>query len=624
MNDQTPSPTRYWIFAAGGIAAVAGAVAAFLWLNKPVARDHVEAPEPPKPLPSTTLALPQVRFTDVTESAGITFVHTNGSTGKKLLPETLGSGCAFFDYDNDGDQDLLLVNARPWPGDEASGAMPTMAFYQNDGAGRFTDVTESVGLAVSFFGMGAAAADYDNDGFTDVFITGVGGNHLFRNNNGQRFVDVADDAAVAGPKDWPADDDFLAHANPITWSTSAAWLDYDRDGFLDLFVCNYVRWSPKIDTDVGYQLTGIGRAFGPPTNFEGANCLLYHNGGNGSFEDVSADAGIQVFSTTATQVPVGKSLGVIAADLDDDGWTDLVVANDTVQNFFFHNSGDGTFDEKAQEVGIGDSSSGSPTGAMGIDGAAVRGDGMIMVPIGNFSNEMTSLYVRQPGSILTMYDEAPSAGVGAPTRQSLTFGTVFLDFDLDGRLDLMTANGHLEEEINQHQPGQHYEQPPQLFWNAGAEHVPEFVLLTEDEVGPDLLRPMVGRGLAYADIDGDGDLDVLITANGGRPRLLRNEAISEGSTNGPHWLRLVLEGTGASRTPIGVKVEVVAGDGALHQHRELLGGRSYLSQSELVLTFGLGSHTAVDEVRITWPGQEQPQVVTGLEIDRAHHIKQPE
>jgi hypothetical protein len=623
-NDSSPLKRSYRLIAIGVCLVLLG-LSVVIWnvLNREP-EEQIAQPVAPPSLPKPTVALPRVIFTDITRESGIDFIHNNGAeSGNKFLPETMGAGCVFFDYDNDQDQDLLLVNSRAWPSiGTPENSDPTLAFYQNDGSGVFTEITEELGLALHCYGMGGTAADYDNDGFVDLFITGVGGNFLLKNIDGERFDNVTLDAGVGGPGDWPSDPDlFNEHTDPITWSSSAAWLDYDQDGHLDLFVCNYVRWSPIIDLELDYRLTGIGRAFGPPTNYSGSHCFLYRNSGNGHFEDVSKSAGIQVFSQTATQVPVAKSLGVVASDIDEDGWIDLVVANDTVENFFFHNQ-EGHFVEKGTRVGLATDTDGNSTGAMGIDSGQPRNDGMVMIPVGNFSNEMTSLYVRQRGTALTLYDEARSAGIGAPTRQSLTFGTLFLDIDLDGRLDLISANGHLEEEINQHQPGQHYQQPPQLFWNIGPDNPTEFVALTEKELGPDFVKPMIGRGLAYADIDNDGDLDVLITENGGSPRLLRNDLITPDSEQPPFWIRLVLEGTQGNRTAIGARVELIAEGGTFGQRREICGGRSYLSQPEMVITFGLGSRSRIDEIRIQWSGSSTVQVVSGLKVNQTHHIRQ--
>jgi hypothetical protein len=505
---------------------------------------------------------------------------------------------AFLDYDNDADQDLLLINSDLWPGHiEAGVARPTMKLYQNDGAGQFTDVTEAAGLAVSLYGMGIAVGDYDNDGDTDVFVTAYGLNRLFRNEGGQ-FQDATEEAGIGGEAD--------------AWSTSAGFMDIDNDGDLDLFVANYVRWSGQIDLNINYQLTGIGRAYGPPTAYEGSYSYLYRNDGNGRFSDISAASGIQI-DNPATAKPMGKALAVVPVDIDRDGWMDLLVANDTVQNFLFRNQGDGTFEERGSLLGVAFDRDGKATGAMGADVAYFRNDPDLGFAIGNFANEMTSLYVTQ-GSEPLLTDEAIVEGIGPESRRALTFGLFFFDYDLDGRLDLLQANGHLEGEINRVQSSQHYRQPPQLFWNCGNNCRSSFLAQPAGGNG-DFGTALVGRGASYADIDGDGDLDVVITQNGGPPLLLRND-----QATGHHWLRVKLAGTAANRDAIGAWVEVRAGD--TMQRRQVMPSRSYLSQVEPVLTFGLGKADKVDSVEVFWPDGSR-QLLNEVSIDFTLEITQP-
>jgi hypothetical protein len=545
-----------------------------------------------------TAEIPVARFTDITTAAGIGFVHNNGAYGDKLLPETMGGGVAFFDFDNDGDQDLLFVNSTYWPWHIPEGKRPTtMALYRNDGKGHFENVTAGSGLDVSLYGMGIAVGDYDNDGLSDVFITAVGGNRLFHNEGNGQFKDVTAMTGVAGPS--------------AEWSTGAAFIDFDNDGKLDLFVCNYVRWSREIDLKVGYTLTGLKRAYGPPFDFEGTFPFLYHNEGNGHFKDVSQAAGVQI-RNPATGLPMAKSLAVAPVDLNNDGWIDLVVANDTVQNFVLSNQWNGTFKEIGARSGIAFDEFGKTRGAMGIDSARFRNDNALAIAIGNFANEMNALYVSQRDSVL-FADEAITEGLGPASRSLLKFGLFFFDYDLDGRLDVLTANGHLEEEINQVHKGQQYRQPAQLFWNRGSGKAPAFISVPPEKCGEDLFKPIVGRGSAFADIDGDGDLDVVMTQINGPPLLLRNDQHLN-----HHWLRLRLIGTKANRDAIGAWIKVRSGGQTLS--RQVMPTRSYLAQSELPVTIGLGK-ASIDSVEILWPGGVT-QKIEKPQIDRLTIVQQ--
>jgi hypothetical protein len=587
-----------------------------------------EPPDTPPPLARETavgVVIPSVRFTDITARAGIRFQHTNGSFGKKLLPETMGGGVAFIDFDRDGRQDLLLINSCNWPGHEGM-TRPTLKLYRNKGDGTFEDVTEAVGLAVTMYGMGVTVGDYDNDGWPDIFISGVGGNRLFHNVGGKRFEDVTQTAGVAGPGPWPtaSDGDFLTVARPIGFPSSAAFLDYDGDGRLDLFVCYYVSWSPAFDLAQPFPLKGGKgqRGYGPPNAFEGTQCILYHNLGNGRFEDVSAKAGIQVFEPEgigpdARPRPVCKGLGVIVCDVDQDGWPDIIVANDTVRNLFFHNRGDGTFEEIGQFAGVA-YAEGRARGAMGIDYGEYR-PGRYALILANFADEPDTFLRRDDTDRLSFRDVALAEGLFGPSRKLLKFGAFFFDYDLDGRLDLLTCNGHLEPEISTVQRGQSYEQPAQLFWNCGGKST--YVEVTEKEAGPDLFQKLVGRGCAYADIDGDGYPDLVLVGNGGPARLLHNDGPKVGPRN--HWIRLQLEGDGvrSNRSAIGAQITLEAGEWV--QHRQVTSGRGYLSQSELPVTFGLGQTSKVDRITIRWPGAHGgTQELTGLAIDQTHVIQQ--
>ena len=585
---------RISLVVAGAIAA--GAVAVF-WLT--TRERAVDAPAEHQPAgPSLPIAhvsaMPTLAFTDITSEAGIEFVHEAGAYGERLLPETMGGGVAFFDYDNDGDQDLLLVNSTTWPWRPPPATPATSKLYRNRGDGSFEDVSEATGMALVLYGMGVATGDFDGDGFVDVFVTAVGENRLFRNSSGEGFVDVTAEAGVAG--------------SPDTWSTSAAFIDIDDDGDLDLFVCNYVAWSPEIDREVDYRLTGIGRAYGPPTDFPGTDSYLYRNDG-GTFVDISEEAGVRV-SNPSTGQPVGKALAVLPVDVDGDRRPDLVVANDTVRNFLFLNEGEGRFREAGVDMGLAFDAGGASTGAMGVDAARFDNDDKLAVVIGNFANEMSSFYVARPGEGL-FSDDAIVSGVGAPSRRALTFGVFFFDADLDGRLDMLAANGHVEPEIRRVQASQSYAQPTQLFWNCGKDCPRRYELL--DRVG-DLDAPIVGRGAAYADIDNDGDLDIAITQVGGRAVLLRND-----QALGNNWIRVNLASESANRHAVGAVVTATVAD--RRQVRVVNPARSYLSQVELPVTFGLGDAPRLDELTVHWPSGRQ-ETWTDLPSARTYAVRE--
>jgi hypothetical protein len=618
------------VFAAAVCAVAAWKLIPWVTEKPPAPRVEVEEVKTREAVP-----VPPLPFKDITDKAGIKFRHVNGAFGKKLLPETMGSGVAFVDLDGDGFPDLLFVNSCWWPGHEpTSQPVPTLALYRNKGDGTFEDVTAAAGLAVCMYGMGVTVGDFDNDGRPDLFITGVGGNRLFRNVTGDggakglRFQDVTAGAGVGGPGGWPApgSGEFLERATPLCWSTSAAWLDYDGDGLLDLFVCNYVTWSPSADIRQNFTLKGDARAYGPPKAFEGAQCFLYRNLGNGKFEDVSKGVGIQVFEKEGIDADArlrngAKSLGVIVCDVDEDGWPDVIVANDTVRNFFFHNvpgpDGSRRFEEKGQLSGVA-YAEGNARGAMGIDWIDDYRPGLRGVLIGNFANEPDTFLCVDDAKQLQFSDMALAEGLAGPSRGLLKFGVIAFDCDLDGRQDLLTCNGHLEPEISQVQASQRYEQPVQLFWNTGRS--PRgFEPVTEKEAGPDLFKPLVGRGCAFGSIFNDGRLDVVLTGNSGPARLLKNEVPAKN-----HWLRLKLEGDGkrSNRSAIGARVKVEAN--GLVQRRELVSARGYLSQSELVLTFGLGEATKIDRITVKWPGVAAgpDSVLTDVAVDQALTIKQ--
>jgi len=523
--------------------------------------------------------VPGFRFVDVTESAGIQFQHNSGAYGGKLLPETLGSGCAFLDYDADGWQDILLINGMDWPGHKRQHS--TLRLYKNNRNGTFTDMTKAAGLDVEMYGMGVAVGDYNNDGFPDIFITCVGQNRLFRNTGKGTFVDVTRVSGLGARQ---------------AFSTSALWFDYDRDGLLDLFICNYVRWSPE--HDVFCSLDGKHKSYCTPEAYRGNTCWLFHNRGDGTFEDVTATSGI--FDSSS------KSLGVAMLDYDQDGWPDLLVANDTQPNKLYKNLRNGRFKDVAVEAGLAFSTEGKARAGMGVDVADFENSGNPGIAITNFDNEMIGLYrAVRPG---TYDDISIAAGVGLPSKNTLGFGCAFLDVDLDGALVLLIANGHIEETVRNIHGNVGYAQAPQLFLNEGGGKFRDVAA----DVDAGFSQPKVGRGLAYGDFDRDGNLDILLTTNNGPAYLYRNENVV-----GNHSIRFHLVGTKSNRDAIGALVRM-SGNGQT-QSRVVKGGSSYLSQSELPVTFGLGKHAAIERVQIEWPSGAKEEF-KNLDAGRSYQI----
>ncbi len=513
-----------------------------------------------------SIEAPPLRFTDITAASGIDFVHENGAVGDKWMPETMGSGCALFDYDEDGDLDVLLVNGQRWDG---TGAARTR-LYANEGDARFVDVTEKVGLDVDVYGMGATVADYDSDGDLDIYITALGPNVLLRNQDG-RFVDVAREAGVAG-KRW-SDDQGRANDE---WSTSAAWVDVDGDGWLDLLVTNYVRWSKE--TDIYTSLDGKSKSYATPQQYPGSSPRLYRNRGDGSFAEITEEAGLLL--------PDGKSMGVAMTDFEGDGLVDIVITNDTQPNFLLHNEGGGLFAERGLMAGIGYDDTGRARAGMGVDIASVDNDGVQSIAIGNFSREALSLY-RQAGEVFV--DAAGKAKLVQSTLRPLTFGLRFFDADLDGYQDLILANGHIEPEINSVQKEISYRQVSQLFWNGRSGRMVDI----SGASGPFFSEELVARGLSVGDVDGDGDLDVLLTTNGGGAHLLRNDGPVGGA------IAIDLRSEGGNRRAVGAVVQLTSGGRT--QAQMVRTGSSYLSHSPLELTFGLGDAAVAERVEIRWP-----------------------
>lgn len=517
-----------------------------------------------------------VKFTDVTDAAGIEFQHFTGATGKRYMPETMGSGCAFLDYDADGNLDILFAN-----GTNLTLADPTQTprLYRNIGNGKFVDTTKAAALDVPMYSMGITVADYDNDADPDIYFTNVGENRLFRNNGDQTFTDVTEFAEVGDP----------------SWSTSAAFFDADNDGWVDIFVCNYVEWTPETDIPCVVNIAGEippPRTYCTPTVYTGQSCRFYRNRGDGTFTDQTSQAGLYN--------PIGKSLGVTLLDYNRDGWIDLAVANDTEPNFLYRNNTDGTFTDEALVIGIAFSETGKARGSMGIDAADVYNNGGTAIAIGNFSNEKTAFFYAKPEDAY-FTDRADNVQIGTTSHRLLTFGLLFFDCDLDGTIDLFSVNGHIEPEVSRYQQHTPYAQMPSLFQNRGNGTFQDIA----KHAG--LTRTGVGRGCAYGDYDNDGDLDLLVSNNGviedySKPWLLRND-----STPSSNYLRVRTVGTQSNRDGIGAKVRVTSGGRV--QEQIVRTGSSYCSQSEMVLTFGLGKNETVTNLEIQWNSGEIDQYV---------------
>jgi len=508
-------------------------------------------------------------FRDVTAAAGIKFVHNNGAYGKKYLPETLGPGVAFIDYDNDGWPDIFLVNGTDWPGH--AGKRSTPKLYHNNHDGTFTDVTHKAGLDVEMFGLGATVGDYDNDEYDDLFVTAYGQSHLFHNNGNGTFTDVTQKAGLGGVKEF---------------STSAAWVDYDKDGRLDLVVANYVTWSPE--ADLYCTMDGKSKSYCTPESYKGASIRLWHNNGDGTFSDVTKQAGLYE--------PTSKTLGIAILDFDNDAWPDILISNDTQPNKLYRNNGNGTFTEKAVVAGVAFSEDGVARAGMGVDTADYDRSGNTSLMITNFSNQMISLYHNEGRGLFV--DEAPRSEVGRASLLTLGFGCFFFDYDLDGWPDILVVNGHIDPDIQKVQANVKYAEPPHLFRNLGKG---KFAEVTKT-AGAAFATARVGRSVAYADVYNNGRLDILMSTNGGPVSLFKNEAM--GTAN--HSLRVKLIGTKSNRDGIGAVVRVTTAEGT--QTQMLRSGSSYLSASELVLTFGVGQQNKVDSVEIRWPSWQVDKV----------------
>ena len=520
-----------------------------------------------------------VTFKNVTAEAGIRWKHNAGKAGKKWLPETMGPGAAFLDLNNDYYPDIVLVNSRSW----TKGASKSLsALYLNNKNGTFRDATAGSGLDVELYGLGISAGDFDNDGLPDLYITALEGDRLLRNEGNGKFRDITAAAGIANKG----------------FGTSSAWFDYDRDGKLDLFVGNYVQWSAE--KDLFCSLDGAAKSYCTPESYKGISPVLYRNLGNGKFEDVTKAAGLYE--------PSSKSLGVTVFDADNDGWPDLFVANDTQPNKLFRNLGNGRFEDIGLSAGVAFDEGGVARGAMGVDAADYDRSGRAHLVVGNFSNQMLSLFHNEGKGLFV--DDAATSAIGRASLLTLTFGAFFFDYDLDGFLDIFAANGHIDEEIERVQPKVTFEQAPQLYRNLGGKRFEE----VSAKVGPDFQKRLVARGAAYADYDLDGDLDILIANNNGQPALLRNDGGNHNS-----FVRVRTYGAKDNRLGIGAVLKLTSASGT--QTKRVRSGSRYCSQSDLAITFGLGADQKATQLEIIWPNGEK-QVIPNPPIKKTITIVQ--
>ena len=505
---------------------------------------------------------PPVRLVDVARKAGIRFRHENAFSKQKYLIEAMGAGCGWIDYDQDGLMDFYLVNGRK------EGVASRGALYRNNGDGTFTDVTEHAGVgAEGLFGMGVAVGDYDNDGFPDLLVLGYGRCILYHNNGDGTFTDVTEHAGVA---------------NTGLWASSAAWFDYNNDGLLDLAIANYIDWTPPTNYYCGNRGEGL-RSYCHPNDYHGQPPTLCRNNGDGTFTDVTRASGLGAKPS--------NGLGIVTFDYDDDGWQDIFIANDARPNSLFHNNRDGTFTEVGYEAGVAVSEDGVTESGMGTDAADLMGDGRMDVIVMHLDQQMARIYRNLGGGAFE--DATFTSKVAYNTFHSSEFGARIFDYDNDGRRDIFMAGGHVLDNIERYHPGVHFAEPNLMFRNLGGG---SFVDVSH-ELGPDFVAPAVGRGAAVGDFDNDGDLDILITNNGGSPQLLRNDG---GNAN--HWLEILLIGTRSNRDGVGAHVRLTAGDLTLYEQRK--GGMSYQSAQDPRLHFGLGAKTRIDLLEIRWPSGE--------------------
>jgi enediyne biosynthesis protein E4 len=510
--------------------------------------------------------------------SGIRWTHENAMSPDRYLPETMGPGVAFVDYDNDGWMDLFMVNSGA--ADFYAPSKPLKnALYKNNRDGTFTDVTDKAGVAGGqSFGMGCAIADYDNDGYPDIFVTAYGRCTLYRNNGNGTFTDVTVKAGLAAPG----------------WTTSAVWVDYDNDGKLDLFLCSFVEFSLKNNVFCGDNKLGK-RFYCIPRVFKPTSSLLYHNNGDGTFSEVSAGTDIQRVR--------GKALGVVATDINGDGLMDLFVANDTVQNFLFANRGKGKWDEIALAAEVGFSANGQPRSGMGVDAADINGDGKQDLFVANVDQEMFSLYRNDGNEFFS--DVAAANGVAQSTRLLSGWGLKFFDYDNDGLVDLFLANGHPDDMIENYSQQVRYKEPFVLFHHDGTRLVD-----VSAKAGPVFQKTFPARGLAVGDYNNDGRIDVLIGNNGAAPVLLKNNA-----GEGHHWIGVLLQGTACNRDAVGATLTWSA-NGTIRRRLKSSGG-SYLSSHDMREVLGIGAASTVEWIEIKWPlPSGRVERLTDVPIDR--------